>query len=324
MHALVSTADLDLGSQLFREAVRLSPIDTEAHVEEARAQISDVWGLLYHPAWPAKLPEATAGSGILTIGENGGITSGLSGTPTSILVSDVESYGGEPISRLSRLNINTAACYTVDVSGSWLGMINPTASSTYCFLEGTTPNSLHAFSFTQKPFAIGTAMTGISKNALGIFGVATLGRPTVVFSAASGTISLLDIESLLDTDSVWVEPAAFEPSDAPSQLANAITAAHDATVFDPEEADVARAALADAKRFVNAYLPDAEPSILWSDDGLLTLQWRKDRRGLIVIFPGDNTATYSIKEPGGFYSANGREFPVTAGLPAEISKFLAA
>jgi hypothetical protein len=116
---------------------------------------------------------------------------------------------------------------------------------------------------------------------------------------------------------------AFEVPELPrlSRLAEEIAAVHKATDLDEEAAETARSVVGDARRFVAAHLPHAEPRVLLSDDGVLTLQWRKDDRGLIMIFSGDGTATFSIREPGGFYSTNGIEFHLSEGLPVAVTEF---
>lgn len=87
--------------------------------------------------------------------------------------------------------------------------------------------------------------------------------------------------------------------------------------LDEEAQPVARQALADATALVPTF-PDFSPSVLLSDDGIVTLQWRASTdRGVALVFAGDGTATYAAKTQGGSYAGNNKEFVIAGGLPDE-------
>jgi hypothetical protein len=107
-----------------------------------------------------------------------------------------------------------------------------------------------------------------------------------------------------------------------SNLASAIEALLPKTAVGPEcEAD-ARSAVADAAQFARTALPDSDPEKELTDEGILTLQWKKDQSGLILVFTGDGTGTYSVKQPGSWYAASAEEFQLTDGLPPPAQKAL--
>ena len=127
-----------------------------------------------------------------------------------------------------------------------------------------------------------------------------------------------------------VSPAAVEsiaPSDdcavqisnpVHSPLANKIRAVYESTQLDEDAAELARHAVNDAIKFVDFNLPEGEPLVMISDDGVLSLQWRLGSRGVMLVFTGDDTGTYSIKNPGGSYAVGAKDFPLEDGLVDEL------
>ena len=86
-------------------------------------------------------------------------------------------------------------------------------------------------------------------------------------------------------------------------------------LVDPEAVEDARAALDQAARFVERELPDAQAFATLSDEGLVTLRWQKGGEGMLLIFAGDGLGTYAIREHGGAYGTNYREFDLKDPLP---------
>ncbi len=72
-----------------------------------------------------------------------------------------------------------------------------------------------------------------------------------------------------------------------------------------------------AVSFADTYLRDQSPSIML-DDGMLALQWRGVNHGVLLVFSGDGTATYSIKRPGGQYATSGVEFQLAGEMPMDV------
>jgi hypothetical protein len=103
-----------------------------------------------------------------------------------------------------------------------------------------------------------------------------------------------------------------------SVLANRIRAVYVSTTLDEDALEAARRAVNDAIAFVDFNLPKGKPLVMLSDDGVLTLQWRLGGRGVIIVFTGDGTGTYSIKEPGGYYAVGAKEFNLVEGLDEQV------
>jgi hypothetical protein len=113
-------------------------------------------------------------------------------------------------------------------------------------------------------------------------------------------------------------PEAVAPSDETVTLR--IETAYRLATIEEDAREIAKAAVADAKGFSVRHRFASDPIILVSDDGVLTLQWRRENRGVMVIFTGDHTATYSVKEPGGYYASNGQEFDLAGALPVDLRR----
>jgi hypothetical protein len=105
-------------------------------------------------------------------------------------------------------------------------------------------------------------------------------------------------------------------SDA-SQLAKAIRATHSRTVLDNDVVESARRAVDEACAFVERELPNYSPTVMLSDDGVVMLQWRSPDTGVLLIFTGDGTGSFSIKKPGGRYSEGTEEFSIAGAIPVD-------
>jgi hypothetical protein len=103
-----------------------------------------------------------------------------------------------------------------------------------------------------------------------------------------------------------------------SGLAKRIRAVYENTELDEDAVGSTRRAVNDAIRFVDFSLPRGEPLVMLSDDGVLSLQWRLGNRGVMLVFTGDGTGTYSIKEPEGSYAVGAKDFRLEDGLIEEV------
>jgi hypothetical protein len=103
-----------------------------------------------------------------------------------------------------------------------------------------------------------------------------------------------------------------------SPLARTIRAAHKRAMLESDAAETAQRAVDDACAFVERAIPSYKPAVMLSDDGAVLLQWRKADLGVLLIFTGDGTANFSLKEPGGRYTSGGDEFSIADGLPTEV------
>jgi len=103
-----------------------------------------------------------------------------------------------------------------------------------------------------------------------------------------------------------------------SSLSKKIRDAYQSAQLDHDAAETARRAVNDAIRFVDFNLPGGEPLVMLSDDGVLSLQWRFGNLGVMLVFTGDGTGTYSIKQPGGSYAIGAKDFRLEDGLAEEV------
>ena len=95
-------------------------------------------------------------------------------------------------------------------------------------------------------------------------------------------------------------PSSYaEAKSSTSPLVAAIETIGQQTSVDSGYEEIARSAVSDAAAIALREFPDAHPNIELTDEGVLTLQWQGRNGGVILVFTGDATATYSIKEPGG-------------------------
>jgi hypothetical protein len=103
-----------------------------------------------------------------------------------------------------------------------------------------------------------------------------------------------------------------------SPLVRTIRIVHARAVLESGAAETAQRAVGDACAFVERAIPNYRPSVMLSDDGAVLLQWRKADRGVLLIFTGDGTANFSLKEPGGRYTSGGDEFSIAGSVPTKI------
>ncbi len=103
-----------------------------------------------------------------------------------------------------------------------------------------------------------------------------------------------------------------------SSLSRKIREAYQSAQLDHDAAETARRAVNDAIGFVDFNLPGGKPLVMLSDDGVLSVQWRLGHLGVMLVFTGDGTGTYSIKRPGGSYAVGAKDFRLEDGLADEV------
>lgn len=81
-------------------------------------------------------------------------------------------------------------------------------------------------------------------------------------------------------------------------------------------AQVAQGAADDACRLAVREQVRMADTIDFSEEGLLSLEWKSDRGGVLLVFSGDGEASYSAKEAGELYVSIAH-FGVDSGLPAK-------
>lgn len=100
----------------------------------------------------------------------------------------------------------------------------------------------------------------------------------------------------------------------------------DQSVVDHEFLEKARAAKVQAVTLVRRNRLAGSPRVMMSDDGVLTLQWRNGvNDGAALIFPGDGTVSFAVKNAHQMYSDSGLDdVPLDAPLPEEFRAALKA
>lgn len=103
----------------------------------------------------------------------------------------------------------------------------------------------------------------------------------------------------------------------------AVAAAYAAAHFDEDAEAVADPAMQDALRLLWNNDLKGEPAVLFSEDGLLTLEWHRAGLGAILLFSGDKSVSIAFRRPGVGYAENGLHAPVDGDLPLAFHKMLA-
>ena len=103
-----------------------------------------------------------------------------------------------------------------------------------------------------------------------------------------------------------------------SPVAAAISNAVAKCALDDDARRDAQRAADEAGAFATRELSTDSPRVMIADDGTVMLQWRNADRGVLLLFTGDGTASYSIKHAGGLYATNRAEFSLKDRLPAKV------
>ena len=111
--------------------------------------------------------------------------------------------------------------------------------------------------------------------------------------------------------------------DPPSPLSAAIVAKRKTAKVDADYIDIADAATGDALAVVARAGLSGDPRIMFSDDGILTLQWQRGEHGVALIFAGDGLASIAFRRPGQFYAENGIDVSISDELPPAFKTALA-
>jgi len=109
---------------------------------------------------------------------------------------------------------------------------------------------------------------------------------------------------------------------AASKLIDLITSKRAAAEIEQGSAGVANAAVNDAKMVFQRANVGGAPHVMFSEDGILSLQWQRGEFGVALIFAGDGTVSIAFSRPGQLYAENGIEIAVSEDLPAEFTEAL--
>jgi len=109
--------------------------------------------------------------------------------------------------------------------------------------------------------------------------------------------------------------------EAPSELEGRIRAARVDCEIDSDATRQAAEALDDGVLLAMHLTRYAAPAVDFSEDGALSLEWKQDGRGVLIVAAGGGTPAYSIKAPGAFYTTL-TEFGIGAELPLKLAAAL--
>jgi hypothetical protein len=109
-----------------------------------------------------------------------------------------------------------------------------------------------------------------------------------------------------------------------SSLAKIIIAERLRSDVDAECSAIADAAKQEAVAIVQRWNLSGDPRVMFSDDGVLTLQWQRDEYGVALIFAGDGMASIAFRRPGQLYAENGIDVAINENIPKQFADAMAA
>lgn len=142
------------------------------------------------------------------------------------------------------------------------------------------------------------------------FTIASMGKVT----ATTASLKAFEIVDPIERPTVGVS----------SPLSDAILARRRVAQIDMDSVQVADAATSDALAVVQRANLGGDPNVMFSSDGILTLQWQRGEHGVALIFAGDGVACVAFRRPGQFYAENGIDVEISEDLPARFNTDLAA
>jgi hypothetical protein len=110
---------------------------------------------------------------------------------------------------------------------------------------------------------------------------------------------------------------------AQSKLVDSIIRERSLAEIDAENIALANAATSDALTLIQNSRLNVLPRVMFSEDGVLALQWQRGEYGVALIFAGNGVASVSFHRPGQFYAENGIEVGISEGLPNQVVHALA-
>jgi hypothetical protein len=147
------------------------------------------------------------------------------------------------------------------------------------------------------------------------------GRNTIA-RAISPTFGLTTL--LRETVSATTpSPAAGPSNQDASPLANQIKLERSVAEIEEEHLATGNAAMADALEMIERAQIGGSPRVMFSDDGILTLQWKRGEFGVALIFAGDGEASIAFKRPGQLYAENGVDVAISQEPPSRFKEALA-
>jgi hypothetical protein len=182
------------------------------------------------------------------------------------------------------------------------------------WLDGSTPDFLAEYfeALWRESFKPAVTKVGAVDASITLNDVVPPKRRGSWLSESAESASLGSLLTSSDT------PAAIE-----NPIAERILEQRAITAIDPQCNSIADAAVQDALNTVRRNGPAGTPLVMFSEDGILSLQWDHEEYGVGLIFAGDGLASIVFRRPGQFYAENGIEVPAAGNLPQSFKDALA-
>jgi hypothetical protein len=166
--------------------------------------------------------------------------------------------------------------------------------------------------------ALGLPTQG-SPTPLGTFVLEAANTNRLLLSPSNANTHLLSKQS-------FVSNLASTPSEASrtvqSKIVDRLLSARSSAEIDEGSLSIADAATSDAIKLVeHSGLKHEPPRVMFSEDGILALQWERGESGVALIFGGDGVVSIAFTRPGLRYAENGIDIYVTDDVP---ESFIAA
>jgi hypothetical protein len=212
------------------------------------------------------------------------------------------------------------------------------------YMSGVGGGDFSVYDFAQRfdvvhstntnPSGIGEEIgLGVRRQGFEFFGISALSTGGYYHATTAGTSDV----AYAWTSDVAYNVASFEPpwlynialsnelKTLTDALPDSVLAAYSRAKIDMEAAEETLHAVDQAYRFSDRVARGKRPRVSISEDGVVTFQWRKPDRGVLLVFTGDGTVGCSVKQPGGLYSANnmsiGIEDRLLEGVLSAIDQF---
>jgi hypothetical protein len=224
-----------------------------------------------------------------------------------------------------------SSAFTAELHTGVLPIVEPAASqpSRYHYFEyaqgrvdGTLTQLGQTYGVTHNStFQVGGVPANLTINGSSFQTDVSTGRTLCTFSTVLNSSSAVTSPVVVgSTAEFWLADAPqVAPALAPplaSELRKRIDAGRVAATIDPDARELADAAVRDAKRVVDHAKLRGEPRVMFTDDGILTLQWQRGDYGVALLFAGDGEVSIAFKKPAQFYAQNGINVKVTENLPS--------
>jgi hypothetical protein len=144
------------------------------------------------------------------------------------------------------------------------------------------------------------------------------------FAGTNSRTAAQTFACLISTRPDYPAIPTIEEVSSTSELADQILSERPNVELSGADAKLADAATKDAVKLVRRAKLGGNPRIMFSDDGILTLQWQRGEYGLALIFAGDGTASIAFRRPDQFYAENGIEIAISDDLPAAFTEAMTA